>query len=431
MRVSLRPNRRATTFSLRSASRWFSVLAPRIQFEPGNSNSTQITAKHKSMKKSMFPNTMKLLFFHNDPKLLHRLMQRPFAAQNLVIPCTERSELLALSAATEPHLVVIAADDTESSQKEIEASLRAVGFHTRILVMPRDRQDDRHLDAIWLSLRCFLREPLGAEFDTEHYSVLSEKDFETTGARPCTRPEESSVQEDRFLALLATGAQHHARAQAYLSAAIVTQRNYQREWTLAALSGDAAAYLWRCQLFRYVSTLAHYIPGVDSECLPLSHPSARSLDYLPTAISPEALYALEALRAFGVNSGFSNELWSVGQLEVTQGPRLPGEAARLAGWTAALREIAIVHIRTLDACFVKHSTQWAAFQNNRHSRNAQRIFCQWWRLTDFMESPDKILGLAKEFHSGRRAVGIRRFCSFYQFAEEIQRRNEADSLHRN
>ena len=417
--------------SLRSASRWFSVLAPRIQFEAGNSNSAQFTAKHKSMKKSMFPNTMKLLFFHNDPKLLHRLMQRPFAAQNLVIPCTERSELLALAAATEPHLVVIAADDAEFSQKEIEASLRVVGFHTRILVMPRDRQDDRHLDAIWLSLRCFPREPLGAEFDTEHYSVLSEKDFETTGARPRTPPEDSSIQEDRFLGLLATGALHHARAQAYLSAAIATQRNYQCEWTLAALSSDAAAYLWRCQLFRYVGTLAHYIPGIDTECLPLPHPPARRLDYLPLALAPEALYALDALRAFGANLGFARGLWDVGQLEVAQDPRLPGGAAQLAGWAAALRETALAHIRMLDACLAENPTHLPAFRNNRHSRNLQRIFCQWWGLTDFMASPDKLLGLVREFQSGRRAADIRSSCSFYEFVERIQHQNHAESLARN
>ena len=374
---------------------------------------------------------MKLLLFHSNPKLLCRLLERPLAGQNVVISCSNRGELIPLIAATEPHLVVIGAEDPEVPPKEIEGTLRDVGFHTRILILPNECLNDQHLDAVWLSLRSFPREPLCAEFDPQHYTVLTEEKFEPMGAGACAPPDDSARQENRLLTLLATGVLQHARAQAYLSATIATQRSYQREWTLGALFGDAMAYLWRSQLFRYASTLAHYIPGMSTECLPLPHPPAQRLDYLHTALPPEALYTLCALRAFGVNPGFAQGLWSVGQLQVTQDPRLSGEAAQLAGWAGLLREVATAHVRVLDACLADPPAQLAAFQDTRHLRNLQRIFCQWWQLTNFTNSTGDLQKLVREFKAGRRAVGISSFCSFYEFAEQIQRGEQATSLMRN
>jgi hypothetical protein len=165
--------------------------------------------------------------------------------------------------------------------------------------------------------------------------------------------------------------------------------------------------------------------------MPLPHPPAQRLDYLHTALPPEALYTLCALRAFGVNPGFAQGLWSVAQLQATQAPRLPGEAAQLAGWAGLLREVATAHVRVLDACLADSPAQLAAVQDTRHSRNLQRIFCQWWQLTDFTNSPGDLQKLVKEFKAGRRAVGISSFCSFYEFAEQIQRGDQAASLIRN
>ena len=383
------------------------------------------------MKTSELSNTMKLLLFHSNPKLLSRLLERPLAGQNVVISCSRRGELIPLIAATEPHLVVIGGDEHGVPPKQIEEALRKLGFHTRILVLPSECQDDQHLDAVWLSLRSFSREPLCAQFDSQHYTVLTEKSFEPRGAGVCAPPDGSAKQENRLLALLATGAVQHVRAQAYLSAAIATQRSYEREWTLGTLFGDAMAYLWRGQLFRYASTLAHYIPGVSTECLPLPHPPARRLDYLHTGLSAEAFYALSALRTFGVNPRFAEGLWSVGQFQATQDPRLPGEAAQLAGWAGLLREVATAHLRVLDACLADLPAQLSAFQDTRHSRNLQRIFCQWWQLTDSTNSPDDLQKLVKEFKAGRRSVGVSSFCSFCQFAEQIQRGDQATSLMRN
>ena len=116
------------------------------------------------MKKSIIhPDTRKLLFLYNDPKLLRRLMASPFAPQNVVIPCKNRSELISLIATNEPHLVVIASDHVGTVGKEVEVSLRNMAFHTRILVLPGECLDDQRLDAIWLSLRSCSRDPLCVE----------------------------------------------------------------------------------------------------------------------------------------------------------------------------------------------------------------------------------------------------------------------------
>jgi hypothetical protein len=372
---------------------------------------------------------MKLLFFHTDPALLARLLDRPTAAQNLVISCTEPGELIPLVAATEPHLIVLAGDGDKGALEEIGSSLRGLGFHARILVLPRDRWDDMHLDAVWSTLRSFPREPLLAEFNSQHYEVLTEK--ESRPAEDLKSAESVAAQENRLLALLETGTLRHARAQAYLRAAIATQRHYGGEWTAAALAGDPKAYIWRGQLFRYVSVLAHSVPGVDTECLPLPHPPAERLDYLPAALPPEAFYALQALRAFGVSSGFAQGLWNVGQFDAGKDSWTPENAVQVAGWATAMREIAVVHLRVLKACLAGASARTLAFQSDRHSTNLQRIFCLWWRLHHFTDAPRRLSGLVEEFHSGRRAFGVSAFCSFYQFVEQIQRQNQTGAFSTN
>jgi hypothetical protein len=249
---------------------------------------------------------------------------------------------------------------------------------------------------------------------------LTERTSEREEFTASAIPADLVAQENRFLALLEAGILWHRRAQSYLHAALVTERHCESDWVLSAVGANPTAYLWRTQLFRYVSALAHYIPGVEVECLPLPHIPSPKLDYLYTALSGEAYYALSAVRAFGIHPAWDEALWEVGQIQANPGTRLAEDCARLAGWARFVRETAAAHVDFLDACLVDYPARLAARPVTRRTRNQYRIFCLWWNLRGFLASPDKLTRISAEFHRGRRAEAIPEFDSFFRFSQRIQ-----------
>jgi hypothetical protein len=221
---------------------------------------------------------MKILICHSNPRVLAAVMECSQAAGNLVINCPHGRDLIPTIAATEPHLVVIGGDKLGFSPRELEAGLREAGFRQRTLVLRDNCQaDDFHL--IWQSLQSPLDSTPPFDYDLQKYTVFGEKKFGPPSSTLASA-EALEEQENHLLAIMAAGAMRHSQAEDYLNAAIKTERNYQRDWISAMLAGEAKAYLWRAQLFRYISALAHYVPGVEADCLPLPHPASTKMDFL-------------------------------------------------------------------------------------------------------------------------------------------------------
>lgn len=363
---------------------------------------------------------MKILICHNNSEVLSRLMERPLAAKNVVIPCFHGQNLITTLAATEPHLVVLGGDKLGASPTALERRLREAGFDTPTLILHDERPDNDGLDEIWRYLQRLPRCLERLQADSQEYQVVTEREFKPGTSREGDSAETVEWQENRFLTLLEAGSIHHSRAQTYLRLTTATERHYELDWASAVLSGDAMAYLWRVQLFRYVSVLAHYVPGVEVGCLPLPEPASRTCDFLHTTLSAEAYYALNAIRTLRTNPEFDARLWELGQIETNQGPRLADDAARLAGWASIVRETATAHVEVMEACLSKEPTRVGALQQTRHSRNCRSVFLRLWGLTRFLSFPEELQRLVKEFQAGRRPEGAREFCSFHDFLDHLQ-----------
>ena len=368
---------------------------------------------------------MKLMFCFDDQRVLDRLVDRPLAGQNVVMPCHPGDDLISLVASTEPHLVVIFRDGPDASDA-LQSRLREAGFYLPILTIDARSVDDRQLDEVWRRLQSCSRNYSGFEFDSEDYEILTETSPEEDTQAASAVSSDSAAQENRFLALLTVAKTHHCKARAYLKAARATERHCKSDWVLSVLAENSTAYLWRTQLFRYVSALAHYVPGVDVECLPLAYPPSSKLDYLPTALAPHAYYALCAVRAFGINPQCSQALWEVGQLQAGVEKRVSSDCAQFAGWARLVRKTASANIDFLDACLANNPARLAAMEEARHGQNQRRIFCHWWNLTEFVDAPERLSGLVGEFHAGRRSEGIPAFDSFFRFTERIQEQFRED-----
>ena len=316
-------------------------------------------------------------------------------------------------AATEPHLVLLGGDELGVPPKTVEAGLRRLGVHCRILVVSDQCPNDDRLDAIWFTLEALPRDYLTMDVDSQNYSILASP---ACGLPAPSTPEDShGKQANRFLALLECGTRHHRLACAYHRAAVRSHRSCEREWTIGAIIGGPFSLLWRTQLSRYLATLAHYLPGVDVQCVPLPHPPANPFDSVQNPFSAEGWYAFSALCAFGLHKPFANELQKLlavdGDPETHSLPSIAG----LAGWTTFFQRIACAHIRVMGATLTSDSSQLLSLKTNRHTCNQHRLFCRVWGLPMFVEAPEALADLVDEFRAGRRAHDIKPFVSFRKF----------------
>jgi hypothetical protein len=357
---------------------------------------------------------MKIVICHNNRNLVTRLLARPLASSHTVSLCLQPTALHACVAENEPHLVLLGGDNLAVRPKALEKALRELGFRTRILVVPNDLEDAR-LDAIWFTLQAFTRCYAPMEHDQQHYTVLGEIEngeiFDVSAPEPVWEP---PAQEDRFLALLEAATREHLLSKAYLKAALATQRNFQRDWSLAVVRHNPLAYQWRTQLFRYVGALSHYVPGVESQCLPLPYPAARGMDLLPQALSDAGRYAHGAAQWFGLPSGVALALAKATETKVDMGNLAP-VVGFLGGWTLFVREAAVAHCKIMDACLREDLALLRSLRATRHTRNQQRIFGVWWQLPEFMEPTDALQKLVGEFRQGRRSINCAHFGSFAEF----------------
>ena len=357
---------------------------------------------------------MKLLICHSNFDLVSRLLARPLASSHTVSICGQPTALHACVAENEPHLVLLGGDNLAVPPKALEKPLRELGFRTRILVVRNDLEDAR-LDAIWLTLEALTRSYAPVEHDPQHYTVLGEiQNGEVIHGTAQDSIWELPAQEDRFLALLEAATREHLQARAYLKAALATQRSFQRDWSLAVVRRNPLAYHWRIQLFRYLGALMHYVPGIESQCLPLPYPAARGMDLLPQALSDAGRYAHGAAQWFGLPSGVALALAKATETKVDMGNLVP-VVGFLAGWTLFVRETAVAHCKIMDACLREDLALLRSLRATRHTRNQQRIFGVWWQLPEFMKPTDALQKLVVEFRQGRRSSNRARFVSFTEF----------------
>lgn len=370
-----------------------------------------------------------MLFCHQNFSLLNQLLRRPDAGPNVVIPCLDAGDLIRVAAATEPHLVVVGTGADGVTPKELEHRLRAAGFLMPILMLGDGEMGVRQLDEIWQALRLCSHDLTELSFGMDGCQVLAESPTKIRSSEALQSSANSAPQTNRLLALLEAGHRHQQRAQDYFNAAVAHQAHHQSEWSLALLDAEAAAYLRRAHLFRYVSALAHFVPGVDVDCLPLPQGPSRKIDYLSNALSGEAFYALNAVRAFGITPQCDPGLWAVGQLQ-TKSDSKPDEVVQLAGWAEIMRQIVSATLRISGELLHDHPAGTEEFAQNPHRQVQHQIFCSFWNLEYFRHDAGQLWQLGKEFRKGRRAEGIMPYESFFDFAQRIQR-EENEQLERN
>jgi hypothetical protein len=368
---------------------------------------------------------MKMLLCHKDLRLVQRLLDCPSAGTNILVHCPTSDHLVSMVAATEPHLVVIGGRDLGASPESLQRRLVEAGFRMPVRLLPGGRPSDKQLDELWTALAASSGRLDEVDFDPETYTVLTEGQFEVPPPRTAVSDSDKERQENRFLALLAGGTENHRRACAYLAAVENAERHHELHWLSAALAGEPTGYVWRNQLFRYLSFFAHYLPGVEVECLPLPCPASTTIEYLHTGLSGEALYAFSAVRAFGIDKGCEQALWKLGQILIRAEDRPREDGARLAGWTRLLHNVTRAHVMVLEASLCGNLAQFAALKTTRRKQVAFQVFCRWWNLTD-LASVSVMDRLVVGFGSGRRAAGTAAFDSFYKFTEKIQAQARQD-----
>lgn len=365
-------------------------------------------------------NLMKILICNDDPRLLSKLMERPMAAHHVVIPCLQDRDLVRTVAATEPHIVVLGGSKVGAGFKALEKRLRQAGFQVPVLFLPDERPEELSVKDLEERVARMTNPAQALAVDSQSYEVITERAFEQNRSTTNSSVVHGAHEEAKLLTLLDRGRTHQNRARSYLSLCDASRAKYEQDWATAALFSGPEAYMWRAQLFRYVGVLAHYVPGVDVDCLPLPKPASPKVEFLHTALPIEAFYALCALREFGINKVLDCGLWEVGQVEAGQTANVV-DVARLAGWTLIIRQAAIAHLAVMDSCLSKEAYRLSGIEAAGSANQDWTCFVHFWGFKSLGSTAEHLQRIVEEFRGGRRAAGMREFLSFYNFIDNLHK----------
>ena len=313
--------------------------------------------------------------------------------------------LLEEIARTSPHVVVIALD---SIDPDTAFTLRFVEEQFPSLRVVRLLGESGHkIPAAWQDLlrTAFSSSPplpapqpyASSErlvFHDPRFNDFVRFDKLSAGSPSLTR------QTTRLRQLLETGRRHHALAKNYLAAIQASLPGLEPEICYRMVHKSYKGLSWARELIaKYVSVLAHYVPGVEVRYLPLPAPLHPSIDYVPFELGADGQYAVGAVIGLEINPAVT-ELLAVlshaaftGQEPVT----LLSAQTHLMGMTALMEQIAIAHVSLMDRWLDPHWTDG----EQEHTRKAHRerdIFRDFWDLESLFATRATLPQLIEAFH---------------------------------
>lgn len=248
----------------------------------------------------------------------------------------------------------------------------------------------------------------------------------STGAklnRPSNWPgwEEELTLEMQKLQSLLQGAQcNHKRALHYHHLVSETSGEELQEACYRMLHGSFKGWFYtREELTRWLSVVAHYMPGIEVSHLPAPGDvgaAHRYIHYYPTyeahyALASATLYAHEALHECMkevLDCRWTGKVTSRNLLWLSNCVR---------GWCDYAHEIADAHIRLFDWWLTTEVSLDDIVHATRTKRRDMQIFCEYWELPHLRETPQALAATIQLVHEGVRCEPFAEMHSF----DEIQK----------
>ena len=233
-------------------------------------------------------------------------------------------------------------------------------------------------------------------------------------------------QEARFVLQLQTGRTTHAMAKNYFACLVAQQAAFDQELAYRLVHGSYKALSWSRDLaVKWLALLAHYVPGIEPQFLPLAGTPGPALDFVHHEATVEGMYAATAIILSKVRPEVSN---AIQELLTTRFDRQDGDtllsmSLKLYGAAKWLEQVGRAQIELMDAWLDPTIVERAGDRNvPRGEHRICGIFRDFYDLNFIVNSPEPLNAILRGFHAGTTYVegfwSVPSFADFRRLCQE-------------
>lgn len=213
-------------------------------------------------------------------------------------------------------------------------------------------------------------------------------------------------QEARFIRQLQGGQKNHQAAKLYLEHLQAQQPGLDGELYYRISHGSYKGLSWARDLaVRWLSLLAHYVPEVELQYLPLPTTPGPTVDYVHHLLSPEALYAVTVMLSVRMSPAIENTLRMLlaGGFEGQDDTALAGLSLSLFGLAKYLEGVAQAQVSLMDVWLDPDHFAESLETHRTHHRRAG-TFRDFHDLSFIVSAPHPLIDILQGFHRGSTYV---------------------------
>jgi hypothetical protein len=294
------------------------------------------------------------------------------------------------------------------------------------------------------ALRQFLSQPIKPEAPRPYADdirvVCHEKSLITYWEGKLNRPKQEdgweqrcSTQEARYVLQLQAGRKNHEAAKRYYECLLAQQAGLDQELGYRIVHGSYKALSWSRDLaVKWLALLAHYVPDVELEYLPIAGTPGPSIDYVHHYLSLEGMYAAALIMHAGVQPSVDHAIKDLvaASFEGQDAQTLLGISVKLYGIAQLLQQVGKAQIELMDAWLDPGILDRAEDHDLlRSERRNAGIYRDFYGLNYIVHYPAPLALTLRGFHAGTTYVpDQRRFPTFADFRRLLENCSNRASL---
>ena len=241
-----------------------------------------------------------------------------------------------------------------------------------------------------------------------------------------------SDQEARFVLQLQTARRNHTAARHYYHCLLAQQEGLDQELSYRLSHGSYKALSWSRELVcKWLALLAHYVPDVELQHLPLAGTPGPAIDYVHHDAPVECMYAASLMLLSKTNPSVAETIKELVVIRFNQEDDavLLSTSLKLYGMAKFLEQVGRAQIELMEAWMDRNIIRQP--DDARMPRSTERnsgIYRDFYGFSFIVHTPEPFLSILKGFHEGTTYVEERRYMpSFVEF-RRLCRKAQGDKV---
>ena len=220
---------------------------------------------------------------------------------------------------------------------------------------------------------------------------------------------------------LQTARKNHLAAKHYFACLLKQQEGLDQELVYRLVHGSYKALSWSRDLaLKWLALLAHYLPDVELQFLPLAGTPGPTIDFVHHDASIEGSYAGTLLLMAKLKPTMTDAIATLltARFDQQDEGTLLGQSLQLYGFAKMLEQVGKAQVELMEA-WLDPTRASASGDDESMPRGEHRnagIYRDFWDFTFIVTSPEPLNSIIRGFHSGTSRVEHgRMYPSFAQF----------------